>query len=341
MVWIKQTLIFSVVVMCFVLISLHSFTLAEGELSTDTAISSVAWSPNGTLLAAGDYEGFVRIWNAETTSILYEFEAGTQAVYAVTWNPDGDQVAAGNYDGSIHIWDVKNGELLHALQPYRPEIFALTWTPDGSKIIAGTPEVITLHVWDSETGKLLGDYRSGGTIDISWTSDGTRMATANPGGSAQILDGTTFELLERFSIPGSVVGGQGRDVYITQWDPTDTLVAIGSLNGVVRIWNPSSDRILHEFAGHDNPSADSFRSAIRSLRFSDDGLELTSVSADGTIRTWDISTGQRIFDMNVGEYISAAAWNPDGTQLAYGVRASQDTLEGGLRIMSLSIGQAG
>jgi hypothetical protein len=197
-----------------------------------------------------------------------------------------------------------------------------------------------LHVWDASSGEFLGDYWSSGAIDISWTSDGTRLATANPGGSAQVLDATTFEILEYFSIPGiRGQGGQGRDVYVVQWDPTDTLVAIGSLNGVVRVWNPTSDNILHEFAGHDKLSNDSFQSTIRSLRFSDDGLILNSMSANGVIRSWDISTGERILDMNLREYISAAAWSPDGTQLAYGVRSSLDDRESRLEIVSFPLNQ--
>lgn len=339
--WSKYSIRFLTGVMCFILLSLSMSIVALGE-TEDIVIRSIAWSPDGSMIATGHHKGIVRVWDAETTTTLYEFEVGTWTVHAVAWNPEGTQITGGSYDGVIHIWDVTDGELVLALQPHRREIFALTWSLDGTKIIAGTPEQITLHVWDARSGEFLGDHWSRGAIHLSWNSDGTRLATANPGGSAQVLDGTTFEILEHFSIPrvDEQLGGQGRDVYVVQWDPTDTLVAIGSLNGVVRVWNPISGDILHEFIGHDEQIIDSFQSAIRNLRFSDDGLILTSVSANGVIRSWDISNGERILDMNLREYISAAAWSPDGTQLAYGIRESPDSLEGSLRIMVLSSRQA-
>jgi len=72
-----------------------------------------------------------------------------------------------------------------------------------------------------------------------------------------------------------------------------------------------------------DPTMDFYSTAIRNVHFSPDGQYLTSVSADGSIRTWNLSTGKSISDISTETLISAAAWTVDGSQLAYGVNTSQ------------------
>jgi WD40 repeat protein len=63
---------------------------------------------------------------------------------------------------------------------------------------------------------------------------------------------------------------------------------------------------------------------------------MSSVSGDGTVRTWDVLSGEKIFETDVGDLISAAAWNPDGTQLAYALN-SEDTEVGLISIVPFEI----
>jgi WD40 repeat protein len=60
-------------------------------------------------------------------------------------------------------------------------------------------------------------------------------------------------------------------------------------------------------------------STIQSIVFSSDGTRLTSVSADGTLRTWNADAGQVVDTSQLaGAPIYAAEFSPDGTRLAYG-----------------------
>jgi WD40 repeat protein len=60
-----------------------------------------------------------------------------------------------------------------------------------------------------------------------------------------------------------------------------------------------------------------FAYGVEDIAFTDEGHTLSSVSSDGTFRTWDSQTGELLTDMNLGEKILAAAFSPDGSQLVY------------------------
>src|SRR6185312_5494730 len=67
----------------------------------------VAFSLDGTKVAAGNLEGVIHIWEAESGKLLHEFK-GHDGVWAVAFSPDGGKLATGGWDQRIKIWDVGN-----------------------------------------------------------------------------------------------------------------------------------------------------------------------------------------------------------------------------------------
>ena len=73
-------------------------------------VYSVAFGAGGSLLASGDQDGFVRVWDVGTRKQLWE-DGGrhTDAVYSVAFAPDGTRVVSGGYDGTVVLWNVAKG----------------------------------------------------------------------------------------------------------------------------------------------------------------------------------------------------------------------------------------
>ena len=78
---------------------------------THGGVLGVAWSPNGTRVAMGDWNGQVQAWDANTGYNVIDFHGpGLQSrVEAVIWLPDGKTIAAGGDDAVVWVWNAETG----------------------------------------------------------------------------------------------------------------------------------------------------------------------------------------------------------------------------------------
>jgi WD40 repeat protein len=66
----------------------------------------MAFSPDGKLIAAGDAEGVVKVWNVVTRAELSTFKAHKDAVLALAFSPDGKTLASGGSDGTLKLYGI-------------------------------------------------------------------------------------------------------------------------------------------------------------------------------------------------------------------------------------------
>ena len=76
---------------------------------------SVAFSPNGKMLASASWDQTVRLWNVNTGRLLYILRGHTDTVNGVAFSPDGNTLASGSWDGTIRLWNPRNGKLKRTL----------------------------------------------------------------------------------------------------------------------------------------------------------------------------------------------------------------------------------
>ncbi len=85
----------------------HRSPIGEPLLGGDSGMTAAAFSPDGSILAAGDYSGVIRIWDAETLAPLGErIASGTSNVAALRFSPDGRTLASGHGDGQVQLWEM-------------------------------------------------------------------------------------------------------------------------------------------------------------------------------------------------------------------------------------------
>jgi RNA polymerase sigma factor (sigma-70 family) len=116
-----------------------------------TAVSAVAYSPDGRFLATGGMDGAVILYDAETWQLIRMYHESLKgliwSVMAVAFSPDGGTLAVGCVDGQIHTWETATGK---PLRRYRErdarghtignEIRTIAFSPDGSVLISGGEE---------------------------------------------------------------------------------------------------------------------------------------------------------------------------------------------------------
>lgn len=106
--------------------------------------------------------------------------------------------------------------------------------------------------------------------------------------------------------------GHSGSVNSVAWSAMNgNLIASGSSDQSVRIWDPATGQHVHTLEGHSD--------AVTSVSWSPDGSSLASGSSDSTVRIWDVTTGQLKSTLeNRRISVNPIAWSPDGTRLALG-----------------------
>ena len=118
-------------------------------------VTSVAWSPDDTLLASGSGSsdsGEIFVWDAHSGECIHALEGLPGVVSALTWVPSGNVVVSGGGDGKLRWWNVQNGECVREQEAHQGMVKALKVSPDGS-ILASCGEDGAIMLWDVQSGE--------------------------------------------------------------------------------------------------------------------------------------------------------------------------------------------
>lgn len=153
--------------------------LREFEGLPDGA-SDVAFSPDGSLLAAAGY-GRVKVWRTVDSTLVREFGTGGAAV---AFSPNGRLLGAASSRGIV-VWRLEDGEQLYAVEGHTDVVKEVAFDPDGEWLISAAADQ-DMRIWQVADGtllKVLSDHREQASIElhmvlgtgfiVSTSSDGT------------------------------------------------------------------------------------------------------------------------------------------------------------------------
>ncbi|MEG3880856.1 NACHT domain-containing protein [Microcoleus sp. herbarium7] len=289
--------------------TLRRVNLAEANLANSvftkifSSIRSVMFSPDGKLLATGDTDGVVRLWEASSCREILTCKGHTNVVESVAFSPDGKILASGSYDKTIKLWDVKTGECLKVLQGHTESVMSVRFNPDGNILASGSFDG-TVRLWDirtSECCKILQDHTKVG-FSVAFHPGGEILATGSGDQTIRVWNINSGECLKIFE-------GHTKNVFSVVFNSTGEILASGSGDKTVKLWNIGSGECLKTLEGHFDQ--------IRSIAFSPNGEILASGSYDRTAKLWDIRTGECLNTLQGhSNQVGSVAFHPGGDILA-------------------------
>lgn len=238
------------------------------------------------------------VWDA----CLQTLEGHSDKVNSVVFSPDGQWLASGSSDGTIKIWDVNSGSC-QTLECDGP-VLSIVFSPDGQQLASGLSDGV-IKVWDIkessfylQTSKSFNDQ----VYSVVFSRNG-RFAFGLFNGIVGVWD-MTSTYLQTFK-------GHQKPVLSVVFSPNNQLLASGSSDDTIKVWDITSGACLQTLEGHKN--------SINSVIFCPNGHRLISGSSDSTIKVWDIDSGVCLRTLEDHELsVNSVVFSPDGQQLASG-----------------------
>ncbi|MBD2414632.1 hypothetical protein FACHB389_09620 [Nostoc calcicola FACHB-389] len=265
-------------------VKLHNTNFAHAHLAksvfveTFGGIFSVAFSPNGKLLATGDTNGEIRLYEVANSQQLMTCKGHAGWVWSVTFSPDGQVLASGSNDQTIKLWDISTGQCFKTLEGHTGGVRSVTFSPNGQVLASGSDDQ-TVKLWNISTSKCLKTLQEDGCSvwSVAFSPKGDMLASGNDDYKVRLWDINS-------SLCIHTLEGHTQRVYSVAFSPDGNTLASGSHDQTVKLWDTNTGKCIKILQGHTD--------LIHSVTFSVDGSALVSCGDDQTVRVWDFSTGE-------------------------------------------------
>ncbi|MBD1925639.1 serine/threonine protein kinase [Trichocoleus sp. FACHB-90] len=241
-------------------------------------VRSVAFSPDGQLLASGSQDETIKLWQPSTGKEIHTLTGHFIRVSSVAFSPDGQILASGTCSlaRTIKLWQPGTGNEIRTLGRWFSRDFSwfncVAFSPDGHLLASGSQDE-TIKLWQPVTGKQIRTLtgHSRWIYSVAFSPDGQLLASGSADKTIKLWQPGTGKEIRTLS-------GHSGSVSSVAFSPDGQLLASGSADKTIKLWQVSTGKEICTFTGHSN--------LVYSVAFSPDGQLVASGSEDDTFKIW-------------------------------------------------------
>lgn len=330
---------------------LHLFDLNRPSLLWSKTNSSgstltVAFHPTQPLVATGDVNGFIKLWQNTDGQLTQTIASQHGLVRTLAWNPRGTTLASGGDDSFVRLWSLPTGHPQQTFAGHTGPVWKLAFLSDNTHLISSSTDS-SLRLWHIPTAKLLRTLRghSASVNDLALHPAGHQLVSGSHDTALKrwdvfysrhplVLPVNTVPTSLAFTADSQYLLSKETDHQFRCWivatgqpcpappgptarpalprlavSPDSRLQATAAPDHTIRLFDTAQSQELSCLRGHTKD--------ITALAFSADGQRLASGSHDRSIRIWDVATGREVLTIQDHQQaITALAFSPDGRHLA-------------------------
>lgn len=288
------------------------------------AVKSIAFHPDGKLLASIGNDGGVSLWNLETHRLERTFGPHSRTVdpriaanqvqrrvEAFAFSPDGKYLAEVAIEPSravaLRLYNVSDGTEAKILSSDIRNPRALAYSPDSTRIAVNSSDSAlsghAVQIWNVASGKMERDLRRehAAAVLCRFTPDGKKLVTGG-GTRIQIWDLESGGMLHTITV-------HKKTLQSFTISPDGEKVATVGADDTVKIWNIADAKLDREI--------ETKQDGARDVLFTKTGKGVLTAGGDNTIKMWNVRTGKMVRDYWAHiDKVEALALSPDGSMFA-------------------------
>lgn len=314
--------------------------------SLDDYAIDLAWSPDGTQLAAASAAGGISLFNAADGAVHHALPGHDDGANCLAWHPGGQILATGGQDSLVKFWDAAAGQHTASADLGGAWVEHLAWRPQGDDLWLAAAAGRRLRALRNDGSELHAFKDAPKSISaLSWQHGGGCVAVSYFGGVC-LWDADDFIVQKEFPY--------NNGIQALVWSPDDKWLVSGNQDPSVHLWVPAEDIEL-QMSGYEGkvkdlafdrtsrwlatggsrdccvwdcagagpegrePAMLPHEAKICALAFQNRHGLLASAAEDGVVRLWSPERPKPLrATVKMPAAAAKLAWSPDDTLLAIG-----------------------
>lgn len=269
-------------------------------------VLSIAFAPDGKVLASGSRDDSVILWDIESGKLLRTLEGHQNSVESVSFGAGGRQLASGSRDGTVKLWSATSNTVIKTLEGHQGAVLTVAFDSRGQLLASGSIDS-TVKLWNCAEGRLVRtlEGHEDTVQSLGFDPESEQLASGSWDWTVRLWDSNSGKLLRTLS-------GHKSRIHCVAFSPKGNWLATGGEDKTVRLWDKSTGKLVRTLEGHSG--------FLEAIDFSADGQLLASKANDGSVRLWRSGTWRlaAVFQepITLDWLISGLAFHPTSPLLA-------------------------